>query len=451
MRRQLRRAVPLRDYCTGLLMPGERKSVEPMAAVTAPARVAAQHQSLLHFVGQSAWSDEAVLAKVRELVLPALERSGPVEAWIIDDTGFPKKGRHSVGVTRQYCGQLGKQDNCQVAVTLSVANETPACRSPIGCICRRTGPTIRSAARRPACRRRSSSRPSRRSRSIRSGRRWRPGLPPGVVLMDAGYGADTALQHGVSALGLRYVAGVQPHTSVWTRATGPAGQALVRPGPAADPPAPRSSITSRTQAKDWPSPAGARGDDHVARGHCRPAHLALCPPAGRAAHRDERLSEPAPEEWLLVEWPKEARRSRPSTGSRPCRRTSPSLVSSTWPSCAGASSATTRSSSRNSGSGTTRAEAGAASIITPPCASPLTASWSAERAAIPPSGPPEAPQSATSAFPQVIDPAAPPIRPERHVPHSIATMRRRLTDALARSLDRCPCCQRRDAPKPAGS
>src|SRR4051795_5983452 len=115
------RATPLRDYCTGLLMPAERKSVEPMAAITAPARVAAQHQSLLHFVGQAPGSDEAVLAKVRELTVPAVERSGPVEAWIIDDTSFPKKGRHSVGVTRQYSGQLGKQDNCQVAVSLSVA------------------------------------------------------------------------------------------------------------------------------------------------------------------------------------------------------------------------------------------------------------------------------------------------------------------------------------------
>src|SRR6267154_490991 len=92
------------------VMPIERKSVEPMAAVTAPAGVAAKHQSLLHFVGNAPWSDAAMLAKVGELALPAIERSGPVEAWIIDDTGFPKKGRHSVGVTRQYCGQLGKQD-----------------------------------------------------------------------------------------------------------------------------------------------------------------------------------------------------------------------------------------------------------------------------------------------------------------------------------------------------
>src|SRR5215211_5737763 len=91
------RATPLRDYCTGLLMPAARKSVEPIAAVTAPARVAAQHQSLLHFVGQAPWSDATVLTKVRDLVLPAIERAGPIEAWIIDDTGVPKKGRHSVG------------------------------------------------------------------------------------------------------------------------------------------------------------------------------------------------------------------------------------------------------------------------------------------------------------------------------------------------------------------
>src|SRR5437867_7597068 len=116
------RQEPLHVYCLGLLMPIERKSVEPMAAVTAPAQVAAKHQSLLHFVGNAPWLDAAMLAKVSELVLPSIERHGPIEAWIIDDTGFPKKGRHSVGVARQYCGQLGKQDNCQVAVSLSIAN-----------------------------------------------------------------------------------------------------------------------------------------------------------------------------------------------------------------------------------------------------------------------------------------------------------------------------------------
>src|SRR6202167_4232566 len=95
------RTGPLKDYCTGLLMPGERKSVEPIASVIAPSHVSAEHQSLLHFVGQSAWSDESVLAKVRELVVPAMETQGRIEAWIVDDTGFVKKGVHSVGVARQ--------------------------------------------------------------------------------------------------------------------------------------------------------------------------------------------------------------------------------------------------------------------------------------------------------------------------------------------------------------
>src|ERR1700704_2322347 len=107
------RVRPLWDYCVGLMMPCERKSVEPIAALTAPKRVGAQHQSLLHFVNQAPWSDEKVSAKVCEMVLPEIERHGPIEAWIIDDTGFPKKGRHSVGVSHQYCGQLGKQANCQ--------------------------------------------------------------------------------------------------------------------------------------------------------------------------------------------------------------------------------------------------------------------------------------------------------------------------------------------------
>ena len=98
------RQEPMRDYCLGLLMPIERKSVEPIAVVTAPAQAAAKHQSLLHFVGNAAWSDATMLARVGQLVLPAIERSGPIEAWIIDDTSVPKKGRHSVGVTRQYCG-----------------------------------------------------------------------------------------------------------------------------------------------------------------------------------------------------------------------------------------------------------------------------------------------------------------------------------------------------------
>src|SRR5271155_4401189 len=89
------RAGPLRDYCMGLVAPGERNSVEPMAAITAPGRTAAQHQSLLHFVSQGGWSDEDMLGKVRKMVLPRIERYGRIEAGVIDDTSFPKQGQHS--------------------------------------------------------------------------------------------------------------------------------------------------------------------------------------------------------------------------------------------------------------------------------------------------------------------------------------------------------------------
>src|ERR671928_2199304 len=117
------RCGPLRAYCTGLLLPGERESVEPMAARVDPARVGAAHQSLHHFVAKAAWDDAALLRAVRDYALPAMLERGPIRAWLVDDTGLPRKGELSVGVARQYCGQLGKRDNCQVAVTLSVATE----------------------------------------------------------------------------------------------------------------------------------------------------------------------------------------------------------------------------------------------------------------------------------------------------------------------------------------
>ena len=112
----------LRGYCTGLMLPLERKSVEPMAASIDPLRASARHQALHHFVAQAEWSDEQVLRRVAQWVLPRMDLSAGA-FWIVDDTGFPKKGEHSVGVARQYCGQLGKQDNCQVAVSVSLATQ----------------------------------------------------------------------------------------------------------------------------------------------------------------------------------------------------------------------------------------------------------------------------------------------------------------------------------------
>jgi SRSO17 transposase len=112
----------LKNYCQALLLPGERKSIEPMAARLDPENVQPMRQCLHHLVAKAPWSDAVLLEQVCDWVLPAMRKQGPVVAWIVDDTGFPKKGKHSVGVTRQYCGQVGKQENCRVAVSLSVAN-----------------------------------------------------------------------------------------------------------------------------------------------------------------------------------------------------------------------------------------------------------------------------------------------------------------------------------------
>jgi SRSO17 transposase len=212
---------PLRDYCTGLMLPCERKSVEPIAAVTAPARVAAQHQSLLHFVGEGRWSDEPVLAKVRELVLPRMQQHGPIEAWIIDDTGLPKQGRHSVGVARQYCGQLGKEDNCQVAVSLSLANGYASLPVAYRLYLPQEWAQDRERRRRVSV-------PDdvvfKTKHEIAVDQlRWActTGLPCGVVLMDPGYGNNSNLRAQISALELTYVAGIQSNTTVWAAGRGP--------------------------------------------------------------------------------------------------------------------------------------------------------------------------------------------------------------------------------------
>src|SRR5215217_9062024 len=201
---------PLRDYCTGLMLPGDRKSVEPMAAKTAPGRTAAQHQSLLHFVGNSEWSDERVLGKVREMVLPAIERHGPIEAWIIDDTGFPKQGQHSVGVHHQYCGQLGKQANCQVAVSLSIANHSASL--PVAYRLYLPKDWASDNARRGKAGVPSDISFNTKPEIALEQIRWacETGLPRGVVLMDAAYGTDSRLRTGMTTLGVTYVVGIQP-------------------------------------------------------------------------------------------------------------------------------------------------------------------------------------------------------------------------------------------------
>ncbi|RWK23431.1 MAG: IS701 family transposase [Mesorhizobium sp.] len=209
------RAGPLRDYSTGLMLPLERKSIEPLAAATATERVSAQHQSLMHFVSSSPWSDEKLLGKVRELVLPAMERHGPIEAWIIDDTGFRKQGHHSVGVARQYLSEIGKQDNCQVAVSLSVANAWASL--PVAFRLYLPKAWAYDQARRKAAHVAEEISFATKPQIALEQIRWavEAGLPRAVVLMDPGYGHDAGLRAGISALGLTYVAGVLSNDMVF--------------------------------------------------------------------------------------------------------------------------------------------------------------------------------------------------------------------------------------------
>src|SRR5712664_768006 len=202
------RAKPLRDYCSGLLGTEGRRSVEPIAVVTDPAHVQVQHQKLLHFVANSPWSDEQMLAKVREQVVPKMTRRGPIEAWIIDDTAFPKQGTHLVGVHHQYCGQLGKQANCQVVVTLSIANHHASL--PIAYRLYLPQDWAAEAARRQKAHVPAeiafATKPQIALEQIRSA--CAAGIPRGVGLMDASYGSNAKLRSGISALGLCYVAGI---------------------------------------------------------------------------------------------------------------------------------------------------------------------------------------------------------------------------------------------------
>jgi len=299
------RAKPLRDYCTGLMMPCERKSVEPMAAVTAPERTAAQHQSLLHFVGEGNWCDERVLAKVREMVMPAIARRGPIEAWIIDDTGFPKKGRHSVGVARQYCGELGKQDNCQIAVTLSIANHHASLPVAYHLYLPKEWATDRPRRRKVGVPEEVTfkTKPAIALEQLR----WAcaAGLPRGVVLMDAGYGTDTDLRTSITALGLNYVAGIQPQTSVWAPGTGPrppknwSGHG--RPAKLLRRDGKHQPISVKKLALGLPTRAWRKitwREGTAEQLSSRFARVRV-----RAAHRDYWLPESRPEEWLLIEWP----------------------------------------------------------------------------------------------------------------------------------------------------
>jgi SRSO17 transposase len=292
------------DYSRGLMLPIERKSVEPLAAHLDPWHVSAKHQALHHFVAKSEWLDEAVLARVREWVAPRLDlQSGCY--WIVDDVGFPKKGRCSVGVARQYCGQLGKQDNCQVAVSLSLASEKGSL--PIAwrlylheewaqdrARCAKAGVPAALAF---------ATKPDIALAQIRAAPA--AGVPNGIVLADAGYGNETSFRDALTASGLAYCVGVQSSTTVWP----PGGEPL--------PPPPRKRldrpptlllrgsghepVSVKRLAEQWPTEAWQPVTWREGSNTALTSRFAAV--RVRAAHRDPWRASLRDEEWLLIEWP----------------------------------------------------------------------------------------------------------------------------------------------------
>jgi SRSO17 transposase len=283
----------------GLMLPGERKSVEPMAARTAPARTSAQHQSLLHFVGVAAWSDEKVLAKVHEMVRPQIERHGPIEALIIDDTGLPKKGRHSVGVGRQYCGQVGKQENCQVAVSLSIANHHASL--PIAYRLYLPKDWAEDGERRNKAGVPADIRFMTKPEIALEQLRWAYAsrVAHGVVLLDPGYGHDARLRQGITTLGLMYSAGIQSTTLVWEPGSEPRGPLPRRKHGRERNPGLTSvnDLAFELPAKAWRKIKWREGTNDWLSSRFARVRV-------RVGHRHQWVEDNT-EEWLLIEWPKE--------------------------------------------------------------------------------------------------------------------------------------------------
>jgi SRSO17 transposase len=300
------REEPLKAYCTGLLLPGERKSVEPMAARLAPDNVRRTHQSLHHVVADAPWSDEDLLRQVRKYVLAAMTEKAPVTAWVADDTGFVKKGTHSVGVARQYCGQVGKQENCRVAVSLSVTTQTASLPVAWRLYLPESWAQDRKRREQAGVPEEISfeTKPAIALQQIRGA--VQEGIPTAPVLGDAGYGNDTQFREGVTALRLPYVLGVSSSTTVWKPGEGPlpkkawSGRGQPPKRVRRDPdhqPVSVLALAQRLPKKAWKNVTWRQGTKHPLRS--RFALLRV-----RPAHRDEKRTEPRPEEWLLIQWPK---------------------------------------------------------------------------------------------------------------------------------------------------
>ena len=297
----------LRGYCTGLMSLLARKSVEPMAAQVDPLHARSRHQSLHHFVADANWSHEQMLLRVCQWVVPKMD-FGDGGWWIIDDTGFPKQGRHSVGVARQYCGVLGKQDNCQVAVSVSLACE--AASVPVAWQLYLPREWADDEARRKKAgvpeASQFATKPAIALRQIEH--LLAQGAPKHCVLADAGYGVDTAFRERLTELGLLYVVGVTGSVTVWPPGRDPLpapaysgrgrmSQRLRRGDAPQHRPQSIKELAFELAPQHWHNVTWREGTN--ARLCSRFARVRV-----RAAHRDNLRRELREPQWLLIEWPK---------------------------------------------------------------------------------------------------------------------------------------------------
>jgi len=295
------REQPARWYIKGLMLPGERKSVEPMAARVQPTQVRSAHQSMHHLVADAPWSDAAMLSAVAERVLPKLiERSAAVY-WIVDDTGFPKKGKHSVGVAHQYCGQTGKQDNCRVAVSLSIASERGSLPIDYQLYLPREWADDESRRRKAGVPEEVvfQTKPALAMQQIEAA--LAASYPRGVVLADAAYGDETAWRERLAGHGLTYAVGVRPGTTVWWGEHQPLAESTL-PGQRGQPrrrqkrdedhqPITVAEVARALPGQAWQSVTWREGT-------AGPLSSRFARVRVRAAHRDQ----PRDEEWLIIEW-----------------------------------------------------------------------------------------------------------------------------------------------------
>lgn len=204
-------------YAQGLFGDGERKSVEPIAARACadPALVDPMHQRLLHFLNESRWDDREVRREAARYAVDAMTAREPIDAWILDDTGMLKQGKHSVGVQRQYTGSAGKITNCQVTVSLSLATATEHVPIDFELYLPRswTDDDARRAKAAVPANVRFRTKPQLALDMLR--RAVEDGFPPGIVLADTGYGNSSDFRAQVHKLGLDYAVAIDSTTKVY--------------------------------------------------------------------------------------------------------------------------------------------------------------------------------------------------------------------------------------------